>query len=429
MRKRISWGAALSLMIIVVAATVCVTMLVAMRRFNVQVSDLTNRQAMYKYLSNVDTAVRQHYYGTIDEESLRRALAVGAVEGLGDPYARYLTTEEYVNWQEQTSGQNTGYGLEVALDEAGRVTVSNVQMGAAAYSAGMQKGDVITAVNRIPLEEEPLAAVQKALDEPGTLILTVEHEGRETAFELSASSYARVCVEYKMLNTVGCIRIRALTDAAPEQLKAAYAALKEAGALSLVLDLRELPEGSFNAARKILSFLLPYGQYGYYQDKSGMTELRAEESGGLDIPAALLVNENTAGEAELIAAALRQAGLASLVEVPTAGRSTVQDCFALTSDNAAVYITVGEMLLMDRTGWEGRGLTPDLTAELTEWEKKTLELLGENDPQLQAAVTLLTVSEPTQPPVTVPTTTATEGETEGTTLAEITDPTAATAAD
>lgn len=419
MKRRLSWGAALSLMIIVVAVTVCVTMLIAMRRFNAQVNELSNRQAMYNYISDVDNAVRQNYYGVIDEEVLRRSMASGEVAGIGDKYACFLTNEEYIAVQEELSGQSTGFGMEIALNENGQVVLSTVQRGSTAYSAGLQKGDIVTALNKTALGDDPLKTVQAALDASASIILTVNRDGKETAFELSSATFTRVNVESSMVGEVGYIRIKAINDAAPDQLKAAYSAIKEQGATAVVLDLRGISDGSPEAAQKMLSFLMPYGLYGYYVDKNGTTELRAEESTGLDMPAAVLVNGNTKGEAELIAAALKQAGLATLVGNITGGRSLVQKYFPMASDNAAVKISVGEFLLLDKTGWEGTGLTPEVEASLSAEQEGNWEILSpEADAQLQAAIAALSSNTPggttttTEPTTTTAAdTTATDGET------------------
>lgn len=401
MKKRLSWGAALSLMIIVVAVTVCVTMLVAMRRFNAQVNELSNRQAMYTYISDADNAVRQNYYGVIDEEVLRHAMASGEVAGIGDKYARFLTAAEYADRQEALSGQSTGFGLEVALDEEGCVAVSTVQKGSTAYSAGLQKGDIITALNKEALGSDPLATVQEALDGSMSVILTVRREDKDTAFELSSASFTPETVSGKLLDTTGYIRIRAVNDATPEQLKTVFGSLKEQGVEDLVLDLRGVEGGSPEAAKKVLSFLLPYGLYGYYTDNDGSAELRAEEATLVDVPTAVLVNSHTAGEAELIAAALRQAHIATLVGDTTAGCAMVQQCFPLAADGCAVCITVGEFRLLDKSNWEGDGLAPDVAVSLMAEQEKALELITpDSDAQLRAAIAALT------PGQTVPTTTA-----------------------
>ncbi|MBE6768780.1 MAG: PDZ domain-containing protein [Ruminococcaceae bacterium] len=421
MRKRLSWGAALSLMIIVVAVTVCVTMLVAMRRFNTQVNELNNRQAMYNYIADVDNAVRQNYYGTIDEEVLRHAMAHGQVNGIGDKYARYLTTEEYNAHIVAMSGQSTGFGITVVANESGQIVLSDVQFGSTAYSAGLQKGDVVVALNKASLGNEPLRAVEEALASSSTVLLTVQRDGKETAFELSAAAYARECVESELNGTVGYLRIKSITDVTPDQVHTAYTSLKDQGAAMLVLDLRGSESGSVEATKKILSLLLPHGLYGYYVDKDGTTELRAENTAQLDIPTAVLVNRKTAGEAELIAATLRQAGRAVLVGNTTAGRSMVQEYFTLTSDNSAVCFTVGEFQLLDKSGWEGVGLTPDVISSLSEEQEDAWELLSLSvDPQYQAAVAKLAAMNEQGGTTTTTTTTTTTVTTTTTDTADAT---------
>lgn len=411
MNKKISWGASLSLMIIVVAVTVCVTMLVAMRRFNAQVNELSNRQTMYNYIADVDNAVRQNYYGVIDEEVLRRSMASGEVSGIGDKYAAFLTNEEYSAAQEALSGQSTGFGMEVALDEEGRVVLSAVQRGSTAYSAGLQKGDVVTALNKTALGDDGLSKVRTALDSAASLILTVNRDGKETAFELSAAAFTRVSVESRLADQTAYIRIKSITDATPDQFKSAYSSLKEQGATNLVVDLRGTGSGSPKAAKKLLSFMLPYGLYGYYVDNNGTTELRAEDSAKLDMAAAVLIDGGTTGEAELIAAALKQANQATLVGTRTAGCSMVQGYFPLTSDNSAVRITVGEFQLLNRKGWEGVGVTPDVEVAQTANPEVSIDLLKPSaDAPLQAAIAALN-SDATTTTVTTTTTMPEGGDT------------------
>ena len=416
MNKKISWGASLSLMIIVVAVTVCVTMLVAMRRFNAQVNELSNRQTMYNYIADVDNAVRQNYYGAIDEEVLRRSMASGEVGGIGDKYAAFLTNEEYSAAQEALSGQSTGFGLEVALGEDGRVVLSAVQRGSTAYSAGLQKGDVVTALNKTALGDDGLEKVRAALDSATSLILTVNRDGKETAFELSAAAFTRISVESRLTDQTGYIRIKSITDATPDQFKSAYSSLKEQGATALVVDLRGTGSGSPEAAKKLLSFMLPYGLYGYYMDNNGTTELRAEDSAKLDMSVAVLIDGGTTGEAELVAAALKQANQATLVGTRTAGCSMVQGYFPLTSDNSAVRITVGEFRLLNKQGWEGVGVTPDVEVAQAADQEVSIDILKPAaDAPLQAAIAALNGDNAT---TTTPATTTTAPEGDDTTAPE-----------
>lgn len=429
MRKRLSWGAVLSLMIIVVAVTVCVTMLIAMRRFNAQVNELNNRQAMYSYVADVDNAIRQNYYGTIDEETLRRCIAGGQIGGIGDKYARYYTPEEYSARLAALAGQSSGFGVDVILNENGEVVVSNVYVNSRAYSAGLQKGDTVVALNKTPLGDNPLGTVQQALKGNASIILTVRRGDLETAFDISSSSYEQVCVESELNGTVGYLRVERLTDVTPKQVVKALDTLKEGGATALVLDLRGVDGGSREAAQEMLSALLPRGQYGYYKDKSGTTALQAEETRQIDLPCAVLVNKKTAGEAELIAGALRQMENVALVGNTTAGRSLAQALFPLSADNAAVCITVGEYLLKDGKGWEGTGLLPNVEVSLTAEQETAPDLVTKDqDAQYQAAVDWLTAGNALVVPPTTTTTTTTTAATTTTGEGDVTTTTGDTAA-
>ncbi len=83
MKKKITVSTAVTLIILTVALTVSITMLVAMRYFNRQVQDVSQRQAMYTHINDVDKKVRE-YYTDLDEEALRRGMTEGYMQGRRD---------------------------------------------------------------------------------------------------------------------------------------------------------------------------------------------------------------------------------------------------------------------------------------------------------------------------------------------------------
>ncbi|NLN82429.1 MAG: peptidase S41, partial [Clostridiales bacterium] len=85
MNKRISLGAAVTLIIVAIAATFSVTFVIAMRNFDYNLKQVSKRQEMFEYITLVDKDVRQNYYGKINEDKLREALAKGYISGIGDP--------------------------------------------------------------------------------------------------------------------------------------------------------------------------------------------------------------------------------------------------------------------------------------------------------------------------------------------------------
>ncbi len=399
MNKKISIGIALALMIVVAAVTFAITMNFATNKFNASITDLENRQVMYSYLSEVDKAVRANYFGTMDEQELRSALAKGYIAGTGDKYARFLSPDQYKLEQDALAGNAFGFGMEVAPSPTGAVMISNVQKDSVAYTSGLQKGDIIKALNSMPLPENPLEYVRQKLSESNSLIVTVTRDGKDVAVEMAPNKYPITSVDSRMIGDIGYIRIRSFNATTAAQFKAAYTSLIDGGAQGIVLDLRNNPGGSLSAAKEIAAFLLPSGRYGYYADKKGKTELTSDSVYQMSVISATIINRNTAGEAELLAAALSQAQMTTLVGEPSAGRSYVQEYFPITADKSAVKLTVGQLFLLDgQTTWEGTGLSPKETVSLSDEQMKRLDVLTDaEDAQLQAALNKLNGTVVTDP--------------------------------
>lgn len=91
MNKKISLGLAVAMSLLMVILTICVTLLWSMQIFNAKSNNLSEREAMYAKLQEVDHLVRQNYYGDIDEDTLNDHIIAGYVAGIGDKYGMYFT--------------------------------------------------------------------------------------------------------------------------------------------------------------------------------------------------------------------------------------------------------------------------------------------------------------------------------------------------
>ena len=171
MNKKVSIGVTLALIIISIALTVSITTVVAMRQFNSIVSDVGKRQVMFGYITDIDKLVREHLQN-IDEEKLRTSLAKGYIAGLDDPYAAYLSADEYAAELSAQEGKVTGFGVELLRSNTGEIVVSGVQKNSPAAAAGLQKYDVITAVDSTPIAEIGLTEALKRLANNKKIILT-----------------------------------------------------------------------------------------------------------------------------------------------------------------------------------------------------------------------------------------------------------------
>ena len=367
MNKKIPLGATLALIIITMALTISVTMVVAMRYFNSNVTALAQKQSMFDNIADVDTAVRQQY-ANIDEAKLRAALAQAYISSIDDPYAAYLSHDAYTKAQAEAEGKMTGVGIDVTLSTEGKIIATLIHKDSAAEKAGMRKGDVITAVDGTEVKKEDFAAVKSKLENAAKVLVTVSRDGQPSSFELTASPYVLVSVEERVIgDSVGYIRIRGFHNNTTEQFKAAYSALEEAGVGSIIFDLRGNTGGTIQSAKDMLSYLLPRGKYASLTDNEGkVTELVAEDLHQMSVPSVTLVNGKTAGEAELFAGVLQEFQLTTVVGENTAGKGRIQEFFPLKVDSSAVKLTVAQLSLLQSGGLEGKGIAPTKLISLTE---------------------------------------------------------------
>ena len=415
MNRKISIGAAIALIIVSIALTVSVTMVVAMRQFNYKLKNVNQRQAMFDYITEVDNAIRRNYVGEISEEELRTALAKGYLNGIGDPYAEYLTPAEYKTETERLAGSCTGLGLEIAEQADDSLIITAVHKNsaadtadqldlyaiadAAADKAGVQKGDVITALDG---SETDYSAVAGRLSSGEKAMITVKRGEESIAFELSASTYTATTVESRLINTTGYIRIRSFYSNTPEQFKAAMTALEEQGAQNFVFDLRNNEGGTLTAVSDILGYLLPRGTYARRVETAGaVSDLTSEGTHELSQSSVTLVNETTAGEAELFAGVLQEFKKTTVVGMSTKGRGKIQAFYNVTSDGSAIKVSIASLSLLEGGEIEGKGVTPDQTVALTADQESRFEFLTEeDDPQLKTALSVLNNTIVTPPTTT-----------------------------
>ena len=184
MRRKISLSTTITLILLAVALTVSLTMLLAMRHFNSQLQLVSQRQAMYSHINDVDKKVRA-YYPNLDEESLRKGITQGYIYGLNDPYAVYYDPARYASEQLRLAGKSNNVGVTLSLDAEARVVVSRVQPNSAAGKAGVQKGDIVTAVDGTPAAEKSLSELQTLMNTATKVLLTVQRGENSHAYELA----------------------------------------------------------------------------------------------------------------------------------------------------------------------------------------------------------------------------------------------------
>lgn len=358
---------------------------------------LTDKKSMDK-ISYLESLIDLHYLNEADTEKMKEGMYAGLVNGLEDPYSRYYTVEEYGTLNEETQGHYEGIGVVMQQGEDGLVTLARCYEGAPGEKAGLKAGDAIYKVNGEEVLEMDLATVAKKIKDPevNPVHLTIAREGENDYLELDiVKEEVKVpVVSHEMLeNRVGYLAIYEFTDVTFEQYQSAREDLESQGMEKLVIDLRDNPGGLLTSVCDVLNTILPKGLIVYTEDKYGKREEeRCDGRSPIDIPLAILVNENSASASEIFAGAVKDHKVGVIVGTVTYGKGVVQTIKDL-GDGSALKLTVSNYYTPNGVNINGVGIEPDETVKLDE---KLLEKGGftrQEDNQLQKAVEILSKQE------------------------------------
>ncbi len=314
----------------------------------------------------------------IGEIPAGKALTYGAARGsmsvLDDPYTLFVEPAAREQERERLRGFFDGVGVELSRNEDGKLVMEPIP-GNPAEEAGILSGDILVAVDGIELTEETTIEeiAQLVRGEEGTeVILTVIHPGsnRPTDIPVIRAAILLPSVTHRILaedETIGYIRLSRFTGESGSEVGEAIVNLREAGATSLILDLRQNGGGLRDSAIEVSDHFLDSGvvviQLSKEADEQEFFATTGETAAGM--PLVILVDESTASAAEIVAGALQDHQRATLIGLPTFGKGSVQLVFDL-SDGSSVHVTSAKWLTPNRNQLDQQGLQPEIVVEITQ---------------------------------------------------------------
>ena len=376
--------------VLVVALAVGGVEFVQQRQYNGVLSDSSHVQKI-EYLEKM---IDQEYLGEVDNAEMAEGIYAGLVYGLGDVYSRYYTADEYAQETASTDGAYAGIGVSIQKNKNGGVQIAECYEGGPGAEAGLQTGDVITAINDTDVTDMELSDVVSLIREnkDKTIVLTVFRENEEKSREISVdvTDVELPSVFGEMLDKkTGYIQITQFTGVTPQQYKDMFAELKDKGMERLVIDLRDNPGGLLTSVCDILREILPEGLIVYTEDKYGNREEETcDGKHQLDMPLAVLVNENSASASEIFAGAVQDHEVGTIVGTTTYGKGVVQELRQL-SDGSAVKLTVSNYYTPNGNSINKVGIKPDVEVKLASELLNKDEITHEEDNQLQKALNVI----------------------------------------
>ncbi len=347
----------------------------------------------FRLFRDVWEIVNREFYG---ERPSTRAITQGAIRGLvaalDDPFATYLPGDggdENMDQPGPAHADSLGLWFE-ATPQGAMVLTAEPRSPAAA--AGLRPADIVLAAGDEPLGGRDRQAVLSLLQGPvgSTVVLAVRRgSAPPTALELTRGQPLHPpAVTSRLEGDAAYVRLGPFVAELLPALDRALAELLVASPPAMVIDLRDNPGGELAVLQAVASRLISGPIYRTQARDGSQTDQLASADGPhypLSPRLAVLVNRGTVGEAEMLAAALRDRHGARLVGETTFGKGRLQNVFIL-SDSSALRLTVAEWVTPRGQVVEGRGLTPDRRLATS-----AADLAAGHDRQLEAALDLLGV--------------------------------------
>lgn len=345
--------------------------------------------------AEVQEIIETYFIDDYDEDTLADGAASGMVDATGDEWSYYLSADEVAAYEESMANAYVGVGITITEDaEAGGMRVEEVVSGGPAEEAGIRMGDLLLAVEGEDVLTLGIDGTRNLVrGEEGTHVnMHFSRNGTEYDVSVERRSIETPVVTGELLDeNIGYIKIDNFDERSAAETIAFVKDLIGQGAEALLFDVRFNPGGYADELVKVLDYLLPEGDLFRSVDYAGREEVDTSDASCVELPMAVLVNEDSYSAAEFFAAALQEYEWATIVGSQTYGKGNFQTAFYL-SDGSMVNLSIGKYYTPGGKSLSETGVTPDVVVDLDDEQYALLyynALEQADDPQFQAAIDTL----------------------------------------
>jgi carboxyl-terminal processing protease len=357
---------------------------------------LSSRRVYARKTQTILRVIDQHFMGEYEVSDLKESMFFGLVYGLGDPYTIYLNAPSFEAFMEQSSGVFAGIGIQVSVDPIdNKLTIITPFANSPAELAGLLPRDKIIKIDgKLVFGDNLSEAISMIQGEVGTSVsLTIFRESTNETFDVDIirENIEHPTVIYRMLeDNIGYIRITTFESVTASQFKIALEELTSLGMDGLVIDLRNNPGGLLHSVAQITDLLVPPGgNIVFTENKQGNIFEIPSKSDHIDIPLVILVNGNSASASEVLAGAVKDYEVGTIVGTTTFGKGIVQSIIDL-GDGTAIKLTTAKYFTPNGTSIHGSGITPDYIVEMeNHLSVRINNLTLEEDVQLYKAIQVI----------------------------------------
>ena len=348
--------------------------IIVTNNYNLSYSDLSNDKELTDFIKAYSNIVN-NYYEDVDREKMLDSALNAMLNYLGDNYTTYLTDEQRKALEESLQGTYQGIGVEINKDRV----ITKVTKNGPAEAAGLQAGDKFMSIDGTKLNDTDGNAVgllirgtdKKAVD------IVVDRNGEELTFNVKIGTIEEPAIVYGMQeNNIGYIQISKFSRPLTSQMENALKELEANGMEKLIIDLRNNTGGYLDSAETTASLFLKKGKLIYsLEDKNSKEDYYDQTETSRDYPIVVLINNNSASSAEILAAALKDSYGAVLVGQTSYGKGKVQQTYDM-KDGSMAKFTSARWLRPTGDCIDKKGIKPDFeVAQTTQTDENGEEII------------------------------------------------------
>lgn len=348
--------------------------IIVTNNYNLSYSDLSNDKELTDFIKAYSNIVN-NYYEDVDKEKMLDSALNAMLNYLGDNYTTYLTDEQRKALEESLQGTYQGIGVEINKDRV----ITKVTKNGPAEAAGLQAGDKFMSIDGTKLNDTDGNAVgllirgtdKKAVD------IIVDRNGEELTFNVKIGTIEEPAIGYEIKeNNIGYIQISKFSRPLTSQMENALKELEANGMEKLIIDLRNNTGGYLDSAETTASLFLKKGKLIYsLEDKKSKEDYYDQTETSRDYPIVVLINNNSASSAEILAAALKDSYGAVLVGQTSYGKGKVQQTYDM-EDGSMAKFTSARWLRPTGDCIDKKGIKPDFeVAQTTQTNENGEEII------------------------------------------------------
>lgn len=318
------------------------------------------------YLEKYITFLKTTYKDKVDYQVMIDGAFAGATNSLGDKYTTYYETDqESASFIENVQGEFSGIGVVLDKNLLGATVISTILYSPSA-KAGILAGDVIVKVDGLSMEGLAVEKISlKLRGMTGTkVVVTVKRGTHELSFPLTREKIKTSSVYGKILeDKIGYIQITSFDSDTDVEFQTSLKELMTQGATSFIIDVRNNGGGVIASAVGVANTLIKNGVIFNFTKQGEIVETTtAAGTAVYNLPTVLLVNENSASASEILAGAIQDNKVATVIGTTTFGKGIAQ-IIAHVGNGNQVKVSSFYFTTPDNGVINGKGIIPDMVVE------------------------------------------------------------------